>query len=738
TVVRRFSHETCVLAFIVGNEIEKTLVRWMQPDRVREFIEKLIAIAREEAPEKLAAYASYPSTEYLVPRNADFIACNVFLENRERFAAYIQRLQNLAANKPLVISEFGLNVQKHGVTSQAETRQWQLEVCRQKGVAGSFWFSYTDEWARGGEEVTQWSFGLVTRDRQPRPACLVSNVPETSVSPAPRFSVIVCTRNGASTLRSCLEALGRQTYPHHEVLLIDDGSTDSTPEIARSFDFVRYHRQDHAGLSAARNHGMKLAAGDLLAYTDDDCIPDEDWLLYLSSAFDAPEWVAAGGPNIPPPPRNETEACVAAAPGAPSHVLINDEEAEHLPGCNLVIRKDALMAIGGFREEFTTAGDDVDICWRLRNAGGKLRFVPAAVVWHHRRFTVQAYLRQQSGYGHAEAMLMTHYPKRFAWFSGAHWRGVIYGDEGQLRSLNDQSIHFGAYGLAPFQCIYASSDTSPWQRFTGLPWFTFALITLIPGLFFWPWLWIAGLIMGLSWVTPLQRASSRDFMFSDPTWNQKVLLFFLCYMQPIVRDWARLRGMMLLQAWPAASSPWSWPKLTPAPCKPKPRWSRQVIWSDQDISRDALLPLMKKLAQAHGLQWQETGEHSLCDAELITHQGDQLGLISVTEYHDGVKRLTRFAFGPTPKPLYNGVAILSLFTGALLLYLGNLESLGRTLMLVGLGVFTLLFAKNIKAKYQIRSLIKASAVLAGMIQDPATPPVSSETLPSTATSLNKS
>ncbi|CAN5749404.1 hypothetical protein BH11VER1_BH11VER1_29180 [soil metagenome] len=738
TMVRRLSHEPCVFAFIVGNEIEKTLVRWMQPDRVRYFIEELIAIAKEEAPEKFVAYASYPSTEYLVPRNADFIACNVFLEDRERFAAYVQRLQNLAANKPLVISEFGLDVQKHGEIAQAATRQWQLEVCRQKGVAGSFWFSYTDEWARGGEEITQWSFGLVSRDRQPRPACGVANLTDRTITSTPRFSVIVCSRNGSSTLRSCLEALGRQTYPHHEVLLIDDGSTDDTPEIARSFNFVQYHRQEHAGLSAARNHGMRLAAGELLAYTDDDCIPDEDWLQYLSAAFDTPEWVAAGGPNISPPPRNETEACVAAAPGAPSHVLLNDEEAEHLPGCNLVIRKDALLAIGGFRMEFTTAGDDVDICWRLRNHGGKLRFVPAAVVWHHRRFTVQAYLRQQSGYGHAEAMLMAHYPERFAWFSGAHWRGTIYGDEGQLRSLDDQTIHFGAYGLAPFQCIYASSDSSPWQRFTGLPWFIFALIALIPGLFFWPWLGIAGLIMGLSWVTPLQRASSRDFMFSHPTWNQKVLLFFLCYTQPIVREWARLRGMMLLQAWPGGPYSWSWPKLTPSPCKPNPRWSQEVFWSEQGINRDTLLPIMKQLAPAHGLQWLETGEHSLCDAELITHQGDRHGLIGVTEYHGGAKCLTRFAFGPAPKYEYNWLALLSLFSGALLFYLDNLHSLGSTLMLFGLIACTILFAKNVKAKYQIRSLLKASAMLAGMIQDPTGLQISAETQPSTATSLNKS
>ena len=80
-------------------------------------------------------------------------------------------------------------------------------------------------------------------------------------------------------------------------------------------------------------------------------------------------------------------------------MLLNDTEAEHLPGCNLAIRKDALELIDGFRAEFKTAGDDVDVCWRLRETGRRLLFVPGAMVWHHRRFTIRAYLTQQFGYG---------------------------------------------------------------------------------------------------------------------------------------------------------------------------------------------------------------------------------------------------------------------------------------------------------------------------------------------------
>jgi len=95
-------------------------------------------------------------------------------------------------------------------------------------------------------------------------------------------------------------------------------------------------------------------------------------------------------------------AYVAASPGGPTHVLLDDEVAEHIPGCNMAFRREALHAIGGFDPIFRAAGDDVDLCWRLQNKGYKIGFSPAAVVWHFRRNTVRDYLKQQRGYGKAE------------------------------------------------------------------------------------------------------------------------------------------------------------------------------------------------------------------------------------------------------------------------------------------------------------------------------------------------
>ena len=121
-------------------------------------------------------------------------------------------------------------------------------------------------------------------------------------------------------------------------------------------------------------------------------------------------------------------AAVAVSPGGPTHVLISDEVAEHIAGCNMAFRRDALLALGGFDPQYRAAGDDVDICWRFQDAGHTIGFSPAAIVWHFRRNTVKAYINQQRGYGKAEALVYAKHPFRFNLFGQAKWLGRIYGD----------------------------------------------------------------------------------------------------------------------------------------------------------------------------------------------------------------------------------------------------------------------------------------------------------------------
>ena len=135
------------------------------------------------------------------------------------------------------------------------------------GCAGAFVFSWTDDWyvsylsevaaGEGGEQIDDWDFGLTSRDRRPKPALrsvrdAFGSSPFASIRRWPRVSVVVCTFNGERTLRPCLEGLIALRYPDFEVIVVNDGSTDSTLTIANEYD-VRVISTENGGLATARN-----------------------------------------------------------------------------------------------------------------------------------------------------------------------------------------------------------------------------------------------------------------------------------------------------------------------------------------------------------------------------------------------------------------------------------------------------------------------------------------------------
>ena len=438
----------------VGNEIRSELVRWMGPAAVREAIESLIELGRGIAPHLLFAYANYPSTEYLEPANADFSAFNIYLESPEPYAAYLRRLQNIAGDRPLVVSEFGMDSIRNSAEKQTETIGWAQEISHREETAGFTVFSWSDLWENGGKEILDWDFGLTDRGGKEKPACsAIREFQPPSPSPTASFTVIVCTRNGGARIGSCLRAIGKLEGVDFETIVVDDGSTDNTAAIVTAdFPEVRLISIPPSGLSAARNTGAAQATGEILAFTDDDCEPDAEWLVRLERAFQHPEIAAAGGPNLPPPARNPHEAVIRAAPGAPSHVLLDDTHAEHLPGCNIAVRREIMESVGGFDPIFRTAGDDVDFCWRLSDAGHRLGFVPGAFVWHWRRPSIRTFLRQQIGYGKAEKLLLAKHPIRFGKNREARWTGFVYGG-GAVRVGDGSIIYQGPMGQAGYQSV---------------------------------------------------------------------------------------------------------------------------------------------------------------------------------------------------------------------------------------------------------------------------------------------
>jgi GT2 family glycosyltransferase len=291
--------------------------------------------------------------------------------------------------------------------------------------------------------------------------------------------VVVCTYNSAPTLPECLDSLLALSYPNREIIVVNDGSRDGTPEILERYPVQAIHVAN-GGLSRARNRGAEAAAGDIVAYTDADVRVDPDWLTYLVAKLHEPGFIAAGGPNRVPPEDGPIAQAVGAAVGGPNEVLLHDGEAEHVPGCNMAFWRRALNEIGGFDARFTAAGDDVDVCWRLMELGYKIGFHPAAVVWHHRRASIQAYLKQQRGYGSAEADLERKYPEKFNLFGYIYWRGAIYG-AGQTLPFARPRIYGGEFGSALFQSVYNPGPQPLFYTPIMFEWYVMALGLLLAG-----------------------------------------------------------------------------------------------------------------------------------------------------------------------------------------------------------------------------------------------------------------
>jgi GT2 family glycosyltransferase len=646
--VRRLSGHPAVLGYLVGNEIEATLVRWLGPKKVKRLLEELIDAGREEDPDALFAYANYPSTEYLNPENADFLAYNVYLEREVEFGRYLARLQNIAGDKPLLISEFGADSLSLGKGEQRRVVGRGCDTAFTAGAAGFIVFAFTDEWFRGGEEVRGWDFGMVTREREPKPVHEALSRRFKSITTAahaapatilPKFSVIVCTHNGERTLGACLDSLSKLRYPDYEVILVDDGSTDMTSDIAKAANSVRYLKQSHSGLSVARNLGAAEATGDVFAYTDDDCVADEDWLHYLAVALEDGEFGCVGGPNIPPPPEVLPEACVAAAPGAPAHVLIDDRRAEHLPGCNLAVRREAFEEVGGFSPIYHAAGDDVDFCWRLIDADIAIGFAPGAMVWHYRRSSVKAYLKQQIGYGKAEALLIGDHPKRFGLLGGARWHGAVYSGRRGALGLSSR-IYRGVFGYAPFQSIYTTPESDFFHIATGVQWVLVAGLLLALGISF-SSLVPVGLLMLAITLFYAGRESWRARI--DPRFagmKSKLLLALLCLAQPILRGGARTFGT--LRRGKAPQGPiWSGKLGRPPKLGLWKRVGKLRLWSESGLARDVLLE--KTANTLRRLGWKHSVDNGWKDWDMEIERGFlwRVRMTTVTEYHGGEKCLTR-------------------------------------------------------------------------------------------------
>lgn len=243
----------------------------------------------------------------------------------------------------------------------------------------------------------------------------------------PMVSIVVPTYNRKELLRAALESLACLVYPtnRYEVIVVDDGSTDGTDRTIRNIMEsgplrLVYLRQPHAGVTAARNRAVRAARGEFILFTDDDCTFPPDWITRLLEPMGSATVGAVGGPDLAPEDATLFVQCVDYS--VTSFVGTGGVRrkgkaslANYYPrGCNVVVRRTAIDRIGPF-DPTLTAGEEIELGHRLKQAGYELRYAPGAFVFHHRRANWSGFARQMFARGMTRVELIRRHTGLFEW-----------------------------------------------------------------------------------------------------------------------------------------------------------------------------------------------------------------------------------------------------------------------------------------------------------------------------------
>ena len=234
-------------------------------------------------------------------------------------------------------------------------------------------------------------------------------------NPHPLISIIIPAYNCEETIVRCVDSILRLTWGNKEIIIIDDGSTDATPDILKRYGgVIRIIRTPNAGPSRARNTGVREATGEFIAFTDSDCIVAEDWLDELFKGFISEKTAGVGGDQKSPaddtPFGKNIHAFMKSVGFVADYLKIQDKliRTRHNPTCNVMYRREVLLEAGLF-DEALWPGEDVDIDLKITRLGYELYYNPRAVVWHYRPKDAGAFSRMMRRYGWAQAYLVRKY-----------------------------------------------------------------------------------------------------------------------------------------------------------------------------------------------------------------------------------------------------------------------------------------------------------------------------------------
>jgi GT2 family glycosyltransferase len=248
----------------------------------------------------------------------------------------------------------------------------------------------------------------------------------------PFVSIVVPAFNAESHIKDCLISLLNMDYPpeRREVLVVDNDSTDRTADIIKNLP-VCYLLEARRGVSSVRNKGIKASRGEILAFTDADCVASRGWLRELVRAFDEPGVGGVAGEIVAHLPQTPAERYAARIRHLSPQKYLSRPHLPFAVFANLGFRREIFDKIGLLDETFLSAGESTDFCTRfLRETGLKLHYAPRALIFHSHRKTVGGFFKQQWNYGRSHALLHIKYRQEITW----GWRQTISAHRDLFRS----------------------------------------------------------------------------------------------------------------------------------------------------------------------------------------------------------------------------------------------------------------------------------------------------------------
>jgi hypothetical protein len=281
----------------------------------------------------------------------------------------------------------------------------------------------------------------------------------------------------------------------------------------------------------------------------------------------------------------------------------------------------------------------VDVCWRLQQHRYKIGFSPGGFVWHYRRGTVREYLRQQHGYGEAEAMLVHRHPEYFNWFGSSQWQGRIYSPAKFGVITRARIIYHGTFGSGFFQTLYTAAPAFGLMLVTSLEYHVLILLPLVvlnvmfPSLF--P-LTITAAAVPLA--VCAAAALQADLPARRRTFWSRPLVALLFFLQPIVRGWARYQGRFSVQRRPLAE----YETLESLSLRDRRRTLGELqFWDEHGIDRVSLLQaVVQRLDQRQWPNKVDLGWNNF-DVEVYGSRWSHLQIMTATEVLGPNRQLIR-------------------------------------------------------------------------------------------------